>query len=110
MKRLFFLCVAMLVACGAAMADNTWFHESQNFSAYALGQGKVHVKVLVFAKGTTNNHWATSKSNGTYVYAYYNNQVIKVLDYEGDNSKNNTNNKYKKHRSSGNATTTPPGT
>ena len=85
----------MLVACGAAMADNTWFHESQNFSAYALGQGKVHVKVLVFAKGTTNNHWATSKSNGTYVYAYYNNQVIKVLDYEGDNSKNNTNNKYK---------------
>ena len=87
-KRFFFLCVAMLVACFAAMADNTWFNESRNFSAYSLGQGKVHVKVLVFARGSTNNHWATNKDGGTYVYALYNGQQIKALEYQGDNDKN----------------------
>ena len=69
-KRLFFLCVAMLVACGVTMADNTWFEEGRNFSAYSLGQGKVHVKVLVFARGGTNNHWATTGNGGSFVYAY----------------------------------------
>ena len=68
-KRLFFLCVAMLVACGVTMADNTWFEEGRNFSAYSLGQGKVHVKVLVFARGGTNNHWATTGNGGSCVYA-----------------------------------------
>ncbi|MGN0235470.1 MAG: LamG-like jellyroll fold domain-containing protein [Paludibacteraceae bacterium] len=88
-KHLFSLCVVLLAVCGIATANNTWFEESRNFSAYALGQGKVHVKVLVFARGGTNNHWATTKNGGSVVYAYApNGDSIPALQYEGDNSKN----------------------
>ncbi|MGN1239377.1 MAG: hypothetical protein ACI4TV_00715, partial [Paludibacteraceae bacterium] len=88
-KHLIFLCVAMLAACGVAMADNTWFEESRNFSAYSLGQGKVHVKVLVFARGGTHNHWATTKNGGSVVSAYLPyRDSIPALFYEGDNEKN----------------------
>ena len=85
----------MLLACGVAMADNTWFEESRNFSAYSLGQGKVHVKVLVFARGGTNNHWATTKNGGSVVSAYIPyRDSIPALFYEGDN-KHNCENDYK---------------
>ena len=87
-NRLFFLCVAMLVACGVTMADNTWFEEGRNFSAYSLGQGKVHVKVLVFARGGTNNHWATTGNGGSFVYAYSSGNTVYALQYEGDNNYN----------------------
>ena len=87
-NRLFFLCVAMLVACGVTMADNTWFEEGRNFSAYSLGQGKVHVKVLVFARGGTNNHWATTGNGGSFVYASSYGNTVYALQYEGDNNYN----------------------
>ena len=78
----------MLVACGVTMADNTWFEEGRNFSAYSLGQGKVHVKVLVFARGGTNNHWATTGNGGSFVYASSYRNTVYALQYEGDNNYN----------------------
>lgn len=97
-KRLFLLLSGILLTCGAIHADNTWFQQSRNFSAYSLGQGKVHFKVLVFARGTTNNHWAKngdeSKGELSTIYGIVDGREIKILTYYGDNSKN-CDNKYK---------------
>ncbi len=76
----------LTLAVGTGWADNTWFDESTNFSSYSLGNGRVHFKVLVFARGSANNHWAIS---GTNVYARLeDNTQIKILSYVGDNDQN----------------------
>lgn len=95
LKRLW-LAFALLTLCGGVFADNTWFEESRNFSAYSLGQGKVHFKVLVFARGGTHNHWAAMNTDkgSTYIYATGNGVNNEIVRYRGDNS-NNCDNDYK---------------
>ncbi len=89
LKRLW-LAIALLTLCGGIFADNTWFEKSRNFSAYSLGQGKVHFKVLVFARGGTHNHWAAMNTDkgDTYIYATGTGDDIKIVRYRGDNSYN----------------------
>ncbi len=86
-KRIGAVLVLLLTICiGSLWADNTWFEEAYNFQSYSLGSGKVHFKVLVFARGGSNNHWATS---GTNVYAEMSDKSkIKILSYVGDNDQN----------------------
>ncbi len=91
MKHKLFLAIGALLMATSVLADNTWFEEARNFSAYSLGEGKVHVKVLVFAAGTWQNHWATDQS---YIQAKVGDQTYNVLRYNGDN-KNNTENDYR---------------
>ncbi len=91
MKHKFLFAMAALLVSVSALADNTWFEESRNFSAYSLGQGNVHVKVLVFAAGSFQNHWATDAS---YIQAKVDGNTYNVLNYKGDNSKN-TDNDYR---------------
>lgn len=94
LKRLW-LTISLLMLCGGLFAANTWFEKSRNFSAYSLGQGKVHFKVLVFACGSTQNHWAAmgTDKGDTYIYATGSGVTQKILSYRGDNS-NNGKNKY----------------
>ncbi len=81
-------CALLTLSVHTAYADNTWFEEPRNFSAYSLGQGKVHFKVLVFARGAVQNHWACTKDGGTYLYAEGESLNQKILCYNGDNNKN----------------------
>ena len=91
MKHKFLFAMAALLVSVSALADNTWFEESRNFSAYSLGQGNVHVKVLVFAAGSIQNHWATDPS---YIQAKVEGTTYNVLQYRGDNNYN-TDNDYR---------------
>lgn len=91
MKHKLLLAIGALLMATSVMADNTWFEESRNFSAYSLGSGKVHVKVLVFASGSIHNHWAT---NSSFVQAKVGDQTYNVLNFNGDNSRN-TDNDYR---------------
>lgn len=91
MKHKFLFAMAALLVSVSALADNTWFEESRNFSAYSLGQGNVHVKVLVFAAGSIQNHWATDPS---YIQAQVEGTTYNVLQYRGDNNYN-TDNDYR---------------
>ena len=86
-KRIGAVITMMLTLCvGSLWADNTWFEEPYNFQSYSMGSGKVHFKVLVFARGGSNNHWATT---GTNVYAEFSDKTqVKILSYVGDNDQN----------------------
>ncbi len=93
MKRRILFAMAVLLMATSVWADNTWFEEARNFSSYSLGSGKVHVKVLVFASGTFQNHWAISPSK---VVAVIDGESAErtVLEFQGDNDRN-TDNDYK---------------
>ncbi len=50
----FILCIIPLWA--TPKKGSYYFEQAENFDAYSMGNGKVHVKVLIFAEGKDNNY------------------------------------------------------
>jgi hypothetical protein len=68
-----------LLFVSLCVSANDWLERADNFSAYSLGQGKVHFKILIYANGSWNNYWVEEHSSNES-RAYY--QIKK-----GDNGK-----------------------
>ncbi|MBO7459198.1 MAG: laminin G domain-containing protein [Paludibacteraceae bacterium] len=64
------LLMAALVSFSLSVSANDWLERADNFSAYSLGQGKVHFKILIYANGAWNNYWVEDHS-GNESRAYY---------------------------------------
>ena len=108
MKKSFFWRVAavLLAVVGLGMSaraaetpmyGESHFEQSYNYSAYSLGQGRFHVKVLVFAEGWSDNYWA--HRGGWWFYDdpdYYpkvryepmGGSKQTIIEYEADGEKN----------------------
>lgn len=93
--RSLLMIIVMTLFAVPTMADNCEFEHDYNFTAYNKGRGVIHFKLLVFAEGSSYNHWAgESGSKISNVYVEYGGHSTKVFSYHGDNDKN----KYdKKH-------------
>lgn len=106
-KTLLYLFVAWAIASipmidlfARAKHGDWYFREERGgtqYSAYSIGNGKVHFKILVFASGTENNFWAYANENDitqgsrcwTHVEGASDTDYPNFMIYEADNTEHN---------------------
>ena len=95
------LASAPLVDVLARASHGDWYFREEwggtQYSAYAAGNGKVHVKILIFASGSSRNFWAFADENNieqgsrcwTHIEGASETDYPNFLIYEADNRPHN---------------------
>ncbi len=58
MKKFYFFTIVLLLVSTGIGASNTYLQKSDYQDAYSAGNGKIHIKQLIFAEGDSHNYFA----------------------------------------------------